>query len=227
MKKHIKMKNAQHYVENKEDRDVQAKIYRESHKDEIYEQRKGYREKNKYRIKQKMKDYLPIRKQRIKDRRKTDLDFQLSEVLRSKIHKMIRGQETSYMDLIGLSHDHFRNWIEFQFTPEMSWENMGTYWHIDHVLPLSRFDFSQEKDKLVGFGWTNLQPLEAKENQSKSNKILLHYFFNNIVSIHRFIQNEHLDKSGYQRINESLAWVREILIYGKNPVYDGGASSSS
>ena len=49
---------------------------------------------------------MPIKKIKIKERRKTDINFQLSEILRSKIHKMIKGSDTSYKNYIGCEKSH-------------------------------------------------------------------------------------------------------------------------
>jgi len=72
---------------------------------------------------------------------------------------------------------------------------------------------------MICFHWTNLQPLESTENRQKSNKLKLHYYYNNIVNVYRFnkLNNTNL---GYQIVNESLRWLRLELRYGKNPSYD-------
>jgi 5-methylcytosine-specific restriction endonuclease McrA len=54
----------------------------------------------------------------------------------------------------------------------MSWDNYGTYWHIDHIIPCSNFDFSDPIQQKECFNYTNLQPLEAKANIKKSNKMI-------------------------------------------------------
>lgn len=209
--------NKEYFQRNKEELSVKNAEYRLNNEDSIRAQRKQYREANADHIKEKQKEYLPIRKQRIKERRKVDKDFQLTEILRSKIHKMLKGNETSYKDLIGCEHDTLKKWLEFQFDDKMSWDNIGTYWHVDHILPINKFDLSNELDKRVCFRWTNLQPLEGKENRSKYNHLQLQHYFNSIITIHRFIQMYKLDSSGYQSINESRCWLREKLRYGKNP----------
>lgn len=162
----------------------------------------------KEHIARKNKEYLSVRKEKIKKRRGEDKNFQLAEVLRSKVHKVLRGMNTTYMELIGLNMATLKAWISFQFDPDMTWDNYGRHWHIDHVLPISRFDFTDPTQGAVCFSWTNLQPLRACENQSKSNKILPHHFFNSLISAHRFIQNHGLDQKEYQRIRESLSWLR-------------------
>ena len=164
----------------------------------------------------------PRRLERIKERRKADLGFRLQEIVRSKVHRMLKGIDTSYKSLIGCSEEILRKWLEFQFDGQMTWDNLGTYWHVDHILPINKFDFDSPRAKFICFNWKNLQPLPAFENMSKSDAIQLHYYFNSIVTIHRFIQREKLDSSEYQGVRESLRWLREKLGYGNNLVDEGG-----
>jgi hypothetical protein len=99
----------------------------------------------------------------------------------------------------------------------MNWENLGSYWQIDHIIPINAFNFKNTNEKYICFHWTNLQPLTCYENRFKSNKIYLHYYFNNIISINRF-NSKYRQFLGYQMINESLSWLRDNeLRYGKNP----------
>lgn len=51
-------------------------------------------------------------------------------------------------------------------------QNYGKEWHIDHVIPLSKFDKLNEKEQLVVFNWRNTMPLSVKQNLSKNNKII-------------------------------------------------------
>jgi hypothetical protein len=67
--------------------------------------------------------------------------------------------------------------------------------------------------------WTNLQPLNSVENRSKSNKLQLHYYFNNLVSIFRFNKSNR-EYLGYQTVNESLQWLRTKLRKGENTPYE-------
>ena len=56
----------------------------------------------------------------------------------------------------------------------MSWDNYGRNgWEIDHIKPISSFNFNSYKDKEFKECWSleNLQPLWAEENIRKSNKI--------------------------------------------------------
>ena len=50
----------------------------------------------------------------------------------------------------------------------MNWSNQGK-WHIDHIIPLDSAKTQEEIIKL--FNYKNLQPLWAKDNIKKSNKM--------------------------------------------------------
>jgi hypothetical protein len=54
----------------------------------------------------------------------------------------------------------------------MSWENQGTYWDFDHVVPCAQFNFEDKKHIKVCYHWTNLRPCEKKENITKRDKII-------------------------------------------------------
>jgi len=216
----IKDKQREYYEKNKVYLKEQNKIYREKNKSIINLQRKEYRNREEIKdyIKTKQKEYLPIRKEKIKELRKTNLNFKMSEILRSKIHKILNNQTTSYSKLIGCDLNWLKTWLEFRFDENMNWENFGSYWQIDHILPINGFDFkNNEISQKICFHWTNLQPLSAFENRQKSNKLLLHYYFNNIVNVNRF-NTKYKQFIGYQVVNESLQWLRTKLRYGENPM---------
>jgi hypothetical protein len=217
----INKKLASYYISNKEKLLKRNKEYREINSDTINKQRQEYRNRPeiKEHIKIKSKEYLPERKLRIKIKRQNDLNFKISEIMRSKIHKMLKNQPTSYQTYIGCDMEFFKKWIEFRFSPDMNWNNIGKVWQIDHILPINSFNFNNENDKYICFHWTNLQPLNSIENRQKSDKLILHYYYNNIVNINRFNQI-HTKYLGYQIVNESLQWLRIKLGYGKKPSYD-------
>ena len=217
----INSKLSEYYNNNKETLLAKNKEYRDNHREEILKQRKEYREREEIREynKKKAKEYLPIRKEQIRTRRKSDLQFQLREVLRSKIHKFLKSQPTSYAERIGCSLDTFMKWIEFRFDTTMNWDNFGKVWQIDHILPLNSFDMTNPTHTLICFHWSNLQPLSSYENRQKSDKIQLHQYFNNVINVFRF-SNYIKEYSGCQVLNESLKWLRSKLRYGENPSYE-------
>ena len=72
--------------------------------------------------------------------------------------------------LLGCDWETAMKHIESQFESWMNWDNHGE-WHIDHIIPLASGTTKEEVKKLCHY--TNLQPLLAEENISKSDKIYI------------------------------------------------------
>ena len=62
-----------------------------------------------------------------------------------------------------------------QFDNKMTWKNYGTYWHFDHIVPIHTANTIEDVVKLSHY--TNLRPLEGKENMKKNGNILDYYQF--------------------------------------------------
>jgi hypothetical protein len=61
----------------------------------------------------------------------------------------------------------------FKYNNKYCLDNHGAEWHIDHVIPLSKFDLNIEEQQLIAFNWRNTMPLSCSENLSKNNKIIV------------------------------------------------------
>jgi hypothetical protein len=153
-----------------------------------------------------------------RERHINNIQYRIKRSIRGHVYRYLNvknGLKTkSSSKYIGISLFLLRKWIEFQFEPEMSWENYGTYWTIDHVLPLSLFDMTNKNHQNISFNWKNLRP--CTDNFVKNNKIYLWCYFNTLISSHRFINKYNLNSSEYQGLNESLTWLRTKLGYGNN-----------
>lgn len=76
--------------------------------------------------------------------------------------------------LVGYTINDLKLHIEKQFKDGMSWELLiQSKIHIDHIIPKSHFNYSTPEDDEFKKCWglENLQPLWAKDNLKKSNKI--------------------------------------------------------
>lgn len=155
-----------------------------------------YRDKyrqNYYRNREKFKQHLrdryaadPEKYRRLaKEWRERNPDYQkkrfasnpeakMAAMLRRRILKALDGEvkSGSTYELLGCTWKHLRWHIESQFDAKMTWENHGSYWHLDHIVPLDAFDLSDPKQQRRACHWNNLQPLEAKENIRKKNRLL-------------------------------------------------------
>ena len=59
---------------------------------------------------------------------------------------------------------------------DMTWENYGLYWCIDHIVPQSAFGYDSFEDKSFDLCWSldNLQPLPLTINSKKGAKVFRH-----------------------------------------------------
>jgi hypothetical protein len=97
----------------------------------------------------------------------------ISYGIRSSINRAIKGSSHKYgtiVDLIGCTILFLREYLEKMFIDGMQWSNWGE-WHIDHIVPCSYFNLSNEDDQKICFNYRNLQPLWAKDNLIKSCKL--------------------------------------------------------
>ena len=155
-KKKISEKNKQFRLENPEINKEKCKLFKKKNPDYF----KNWLEKNKEHRKKYIKEYNSIPKNKIKNS------------LRSRINELLNKKYNNpkTLDLVGCDYDFLLTYIESKFTDGMSWDNYGYYgWHLDHIIPLSTAKTKEDILKLCHY--TNLQPLWAKQNLSKSNKI--------------------------------------------------------
>jgi len=107
-----------------------------------------------------------------KDRIKVDPYFKLKCNLRTRVKLAMSngGRTNSSESLLGASFEVVHNHITQLLKPGMTWENYGRdTWHIDHIVPLAAFDLTKEAEQKKAFHYTNLQPLWAEDNYSKSS----------------------------------------------------------
>ena len=108
----------------------------------------------------------------VMDRYKSDIAYRLKHSLRRRLYTAIKGDYKSGSAVadIGCTISELKVYIDSKFLPGMSWENYGR-WHIDHKEPLDNFDLTNRTELLAACHYTNLQPLWAKDNLTKSNKV--------------------------------------------------------
>jgi hypothetical protein len=74
--------------------------------------------------------------------------------------------------LLGCTMAEFVAYIESLWSAGMTWESWTRDgWHIDHIIPLSAFDLSEEDQVKAACHYTNLRPLWAKDNLRKGAKV--------------------------------------------------------
>jgi hypothetical protein len=126
----------------------------------------------------------------------------------------INGTKTysKIIEKMGMEHKMFLEWLEFQFTDKMTWDNQGSFWGIDHIIPIDYYvKNGMENDKAIHH-WSNLRPCIHKGkdgNFSKNNKIDLNLIREHFeVTVPSFIGMNDLDlDSIVQRLQRK--WAEE------------------
>jgi hypothetical protein len=145
-----------------------------------------------------------------RERKKTDIQYRLLCNHRHYVYKCLTRYSLkcqSSIEYIGCSVLHFKKWLEFMFTDDMTWDNYNTVWTIDHVIPLSLFDLNDPQQQLVAFHWSNMHP--STDNFKKGNKFRLWEYMNVLISASRFIRTNAYSNEWYQGLRESLNWLRK------------------
>ncbi len=165
---------AKHRVYNEANKDkvaAQQKIYKEAHKDEVNAARRKARRAKKAKYKA-FRDRVNAYK---RNRWATDIPFRLKEILRKRLRQAVKRCNTTKsantMELVGCDAPFLKRHLEKQFTKGMTWDNYGKFWHIDHIVPCSKFDLQRADEQRRCFHYSNLQPLPTKTNLSKGGSL--------------------------------------------------------
>jgi len=181
----------QYYLNNKENLTEYKKQYRSKNRDKINKRDKQHRSKNKDKIKEyrvnnreKHREYdkqyqIYNRQNKAKywrNRYHNNIEYRIIRTIRGRIYRVLRNnsKSKSTIDLLGCSVKELKKWLESQFTKGMSWDNYGINgWEIDHIYPCSKFNLEQPYEQKICFNWFNLQPMWARDNRIKSNKLIV------------------------------------------------------
>ena len=74
------------------------------------------------------------------------------------------------LEFVGCTAAEFREHVSKLMQPGMTLANYGRKgWHLDHIIPVSAWDLTNERHRLACTHYTNIQPLWAHENRAKSD----------------------------------------------------------
>lgn len=149
--------------------------------------------------------YNKIRRERMQ----SDPEKRLIRSHRNRVWKVLKRKTQKSIEYLGCDVKQLMIWLSFQFRDGMTMDNYGSFWTLDHVLPLSLFDLNNTEHQTIAFNWKNMQP--SVDNSEKNNKLRINEYFNTFLSAHRFIQIHNLNSREYQDLNKSLNWLREKL----------------
>ena len=93
-------------------------------------------------------------------------------------------------DLLGCSHSFFKSCIIHQLYGNMTIENYGSVWQIDHCLAIASFNLLDENDMKRCFNWVSLRPMYVKDNINRGDKIDYHLYLLQEVKAKYFLKLE-------------------------------------
>lgn len=125
-----------------------------SYMDKIKKRKRKYFENNKEKVNKQQREYYHN-----KFKHTNKHQFVWRQILSTTLRRMNKQKENKTIELLGYSAIDLKKHIENLFLPEMSWENYGTEWHIDHIKPVSSFD--EDTPVSIVCALDNLQPLWA------------------------------------------------------------------
>lgn len=186
------------YAQNKEKILAKSKAYYEANKEKKAESVKKWQENNPEKVKlasdkwrtsnkkkcceltTKWKKENPEKVRKAKktqyERYKNDPAFvisgSISNALRYSLGKGIKANK-KLEEMVDFTVAQLKKHLEKQFRSGMSWENYGSFWHIDHKIPIKAFNFTSPDHIDFKRCWAleNLQPLEAVKNMSKGARL--------------------------------------------------------
>jgi hypothetical protein len=166
-------------MENREKISAQKRAWRLANLEKQKEQDRASRIRNLEKRKKSNQAWRAAngewRREYIRAKYKTDIQFKLAMGLRNRLRNALNAQNaekcTKAVRLLGCSIQQFKEHLEAQFTKKMTWQNHGTYWHIDHIIPISSFDLKDDAQASVACHYTNLRPMKASANMAKGAKI--------------------------------------------------------
>lgn len=114
--------------------------------------------------------------------------------IRTRIYNCLRNKHKSKhsVEYLGCSTDEYLKWI-FNYDNNCNLTNHGKEWHIDHVIPISKFDLDNEEQQLLAFNWRNTMPLSSVENLKKNNKIIKSQVENHYKKLVEYHTKNNLD----------------------------------
>jgi hypothetical protein len=174
----LRAKDREDYRKNRDIVLLKAKEYRE--RPEVKERYKEYRQKTIDQQSLRNRAYREKNRDKInakdRERRASSLKERLDSKMSLRIWKCLKMNKGSkrgknWREVLGYTTEDLIKHLESQFDDKMSWDNYGSYWHIDHIIPKVLFTYQDLDDPQFKECWglTNLRPLEGRLNSSKSD----------------------------------------------------------
>jgi len=140
--------------------------------------------------------------------------YKTSEVLRIKKRHQIafrrwinrESGESNIWKYVGADVAYVREWINERMVEGMTWNNYGTVWHIDHIVPLRMFDVTNEDELKICWHYKNLMPLLRRDGQNKEGNVFFAFILLDKIKGEDYFYNKL-----YQRILPEIDTMNKYI----------------
>ena len=142
-----------------------------------------------------IKDKCKFRYNRLKcrDCERDDPIEKFKRAVRCRIYIALKTKKNmNTIEYLGLSSTEYLKWM-LTYNEKYTLDNRGKEWHIDHVIPLSKFNLENIDDQMIAFNWRNTMPLLSKDNLSKNNKIIISQIEQHLEKLKKYHIENKLD----------------------------------
>jgi hypothetical protein len=148
------------------DRLIYDRRWRRTHRAQIRACNARYREKHRSKVNGWQREFT---------QRKYDNDetWRLRVALQNSWDRHCRKcgiNAEPFLSLLGVPWPVFCQYLESQFTPEMSWGNYGYLFEVDHHFPLAIFNLRFRRHRQLVCCFANLVPMTITENRRKQKR---------------------------------------------------------
>ena len=146
---------------------IKARKYAEDHREECKISSKNFRNDNPEYGKNWKNNNRDKTNERERNRRRNDINFKLKKNISRAVGRAIIKNKNSTNKYLPYTVQALKKHLESQFDANMTWNNYGSYWHIDHIIPQSDLPYFSMEDVNFEKCWMldNLRPLEANQNR--------------------------------------------------------------
>ena len=132
-----------------------------------------------------------------KEKRRNDTNFKKAENLSILLNKCLKNkQKTSKLEQIfGCKLNFLYQWLAYTAGEDFDWSKYGSIYVVDHCIPRSFYDHTNEFQIKQCWAWKNLRLIKKQENMLKGNKLDLDIRYENAS-----LAEDFLDEYDFQYI---------------------------
>jgi hypothetical protein len=129
-----------------------------------------------YRSTPEAKEAQRQRKRKWDRKRAADPVFRIDNNMRGNMYHALKAKKgfRKWETLVGYTLEDLIKHLTPQLNGVMTWDNYGTEWHVDHIIPKSWFKYDSAEHPLFRECWAlkNLQPKLKADNMRKGNRFI-------------------------------------------------------